>query len=327
MSFSISTLGVQLLTTNNLQNEQTNLAQLNSQLATGQQFDNLTGYTPADAHNILNFQNAITQRQSYIDSMKTVSSRLSVYDTTMTDMETLASQAQTLATQNQSLDPTKIAQINAQTQAYLEQVQNDLNQQVSGRYIYAGSRYTTQPVANLTSLGPSVQAPFPSTSPTLPDYDTQYAPAATPPVTTSTDAWTQDQVTVDTGFNLPYGVTSTAAGFQQVIAGLRLMNAASQTGASAATYQTDMTNASTLLSNGLTNIQALHAGVANSTNIITQETTTQNADINNLQNQLGDIQNVNITQVGTEINTLQTQLQASYSATASLIQESILKYL
>jgi flagellin-like hook-associated protein FlgL len=144
--------------------------------------------------------------------------------------------------------------------------------------------------------------------------------------TTNAAASAQDSVTVDSGFNVQYGVTSNAPGFQQVIAGLRLMNAAaSQTDPT--TYQTDMTQASSLLATGLSNIQSVHATVANNTNILKQETDLQNTDITNLQNQISNIQQVDLTSVGTQINLLQTQLQASYSATATLIQESILKYL
>src|SRR5579863_4998572 len=99
-SSSISALGLQLFSTANLQTEQANLALLNEQLASNQQHGNLTDYTPLDAQQLLNFQDAITQRQAYVASMKTVSPRLSVYDSTMTDMEGIASQAAELANQN-----------------------------------------------------------------------------------------------------------------------------------------------------------------------------------------------------------------------------------
>lgn len=445
MSFSVSNVGVQFFTTLNLQNEQTTLAQLNQQLATGQKYSDLTNYTPVDAHNITNFQNAITQRQAYLSGMTTVNARLNLYDTTMNDIEKIAGLAEGIASGNQTYDATKTAQINAQAKSYLQQIQDDLNQQVSGRYIYAGGRYTTQPVGNLTSLGaPSL--PFtPVTTPTLPDYSAEniptnsftintapptgnfqigntyikwsdlaagsvtnvyvngvatpvtvtglsaastptqlaanlqstinqinsqvsdfsgmtatntsgkvnltYAGSLTPVIpdsagvsseTTWTDgtvgtslenmattdslAFQQDSVTVDTGFNLQYGVTSNDPGFQQVIAGLRLINAASaQTDPTV--YQNYMTQAATLLTNGLNNVQATHAGVAGSTNTITQETDLQNTDIETLQNQLSNIQQVDLTSVSTQINLLQTQLQASYASTASIIQESILKYL
>ena len=131
-------------------------------------------------------------------------------------------------------------------------------------------------------------------------------------------------MTVDAGFGV--SIASTLLGFQQVIAGLRLINAASSQN-DPTTYNTDINQAVTLLTSGLGNIQAVHATVAGNTNILTQQTDLQNTDITNLQTQLGNIQNVDLTSVGTQINLLQTQLQASYSATASLIQESILKYL
>ncbi len=450
MTFSISTLATQLFTTANLQSQQANLNTLNEQLASGKQHDSLTDYAPVDAHNLMDFQNAITQRQAYLSNMQTVSTRLQTYDATMTDMENITQQAQSLASQNQSLDPSKIANIQALTQSYLQQMQDDLNQQVSGRYIYAGSRYSTPPVGNLTTLGPPTVPFTPATSPTLPDYDTDYtasgsltingAPTGTfkigntsiswsdleagsvtsvnvngtptavtvtglatggsltptqlasnlqlainqigsqvsPPITDfsgltasntgaqvtvsfnggsaatitpdnggasgeitwgdSTDgtsaetfnsnagAYAQDSVTVDTGYNVQYGVTSNDPGFQKVIAGLRLMNSAAQLTDPTA-YSTAMSQANALLTSGLQNIQSTHTNVAGNINIMTQATATQNTDISNLQTQIGNIQQVDMTQIGTEITLLQTQLSASYSATASLIQESILKYL
>lgn len=454
-SFAISTLANQLFTTQNLQKEQNNLATLNEQLASGKQHSDLTQYAPVDAHNLMDFQNAITQRQSYIGGMTTVSARLSMYDTTMNNIETMAAQAGALASSNQTYDPTKVAQIQAQAQSYLQQMQDDLNQTLSGRYIYGGTRYATTPVANLTSLGVPGTLPFtPVTSPTLPDYSAEkitsnsFTIAATPPTgnfqvgnssitwaslaagtspltvtnsdgtttnvavsgltapatttsqlasnvqkaitqivaagtvpdfssgltaavdgtnpaqinltyagsltpitpntsgtagqvtwadsndgttseslaTTDAAAYAKDSVTVDNGYNLQYGVTSNDPGFQQVIAGLRLLNAASSQ-TDPTVYNNYVTQAATLLSTGLNNVQTTHAAVAGNSNIITQETSIQNTDITNLQNQLSNIQQVDLTSVGTQITLLQTQLQASYSSTAALIQESILKYL
>lgn len=453
MSYAVSTLATQLFATKNLQTEQSNLALLNQQLASGTKYTDLTNYAPVDAHNLMDFQNAITQRQAYLNGMTTVNSRLSMYDNTMTNIESITAQAQSLANGNQTYDSTKTAQIQAQVKSYLQQIQDDLNQQVSGRYVYSGSNYSTAPVSNLTTLGAPTLPFTATTSPALPDYSSVNVPAnsftitATPPTgnfqvgnssvawsaiaagassvtvttasgsvsvpvsgltagastpaqlasnlqkvitqvvaagtvsdfssglsaavdgtnpakinltyagspatitpnasggnsdvtwadgtvgtssenmaTTDTGAYSQDSVTVDNGYNLQYGVTSNSTGFQQVIAGLRLMNAAaSQTDPTV--YQNYMTQGSTLLASGLSNVQSVHTSVAGNTNTITQETTLQNTDITNLQNQLSSIQQVDLTSVSTQINLLQTQLQASYSATGSLIQESILKYL
>jgi flagellar hook-associated protein 3 FlgL len=323
MTSSVSALGLQLFSTASLQAEQTSLAQLNAQVGTGQQYSNLTDYSPLDAEQLINFQNAITQRQAYISSMDAVNARLQVYNNTMGDMENIASQAQQLATQNPSLNPDQTGNIQQQVLSYMNQVVDDLNQQVGNRYIYAGTRYSTPPV-NLDAVLNDAPPASLVASPDLPPYDSEYNP---PTTTSDPNAWTQDSVTIDAGFNVQYGATSTQTGFQQLIAGMQYINAATQTGVSAATYQADMSQAGTLLTSALTNIQTYNTGIAAATNTLTQEQTTQNQDIANLQIQIGTIQNVDLAQVGTELNVLQTQLQASYSATAVLTQDSILKYL
>ena len=459
---TISNLGtIQTLTTN-LQAEQTTMSTLSNQLASNQQYSNLTQYDPTDAHNILDFQNAITQRQSYVSSIQNVQDRLSLYDSTMTDMESLASQANDLATQNSSYNASTAAGIKSQVTDYLQQLGDDLNQQIGGRYVYAGTRYTTPPVTNLTSLTNAPTATT-TTSPALPSYDINYnnatsftvnrtatgnftmgnttiawsgsnslannntgsvnvtvgsntvsvpvsglingnspadlatnlqltlnavaastsasssgvpstltasvgsgaadttvtlnlggaAPNSVTPdaggmasettwvggstpsglvaQTPNSDAaaYTQDTALIDSNYSVTYGVSSDNPSFQQLVNGLRYITSAVTAGQNgdSATYQTDMQQASTLISNGLAGIQALHAGVADNQSALTAETTTQNSDITNLQNQLTNIQGVNLAQVGTEINLMQTQLQASYSATASIEKLSLVTYL
>ena len=220
---TISALGLQLFSVTSLQAEQTNLNLLNEQLASGVQHNNLTDYAPLDAENIINFQAAITQRQAYISSMNTVSARLGVYNTTLGDLSNIAAQAGQLATQNPSQDSSKTGIIQQQVLAFMNQAVDDLNQQVGSRYIYAGTRYSTQPVnlssvlANVTPSATLVAAN------TLPSYDTQQPG-------TSAAAWTQDSVNIDAGDSLTYGVTSTQDGFQQLIAGMQFINAATQAG-------------------------------------------------------------------------------------------------
>jgi flagellin-like hook-associated protein FlgL len=585
---SITNLGINLRMTTSLQSEQTTLSLLSQELASGQQNNDLTAYAPTDAHNILDFQNVVAQRQSYISSIQTVQTRLSLYDTSMTDIENIAAQAQALSTENQSFSAATAANLLATSKSYLSQVTDDLNQQVSGRYIYSGTRYTVKPVIDLNTV-PGAPVNTTTTPPALPPYDSQYNTAtqfsvnntppsgtlkvgnigiawsqlsnnatgnvvytingvaqpaiavpglingntatdlasnaaatltalsgflpavdgisgltttaagpdvifafgntnplpvtpdggagtvgdttwlggplpdgttaqlftnptftvnATPtgnfsigtgasqvlikwsdlaagkvtsvmvggvatPVTvnglstggttaelagnlsstlnqlaaagigglnnltststgpnvsisfgaspaetitpdasgltgeitwtqgstpdgtvtqtpsSSTAAYTADTVLIDSNFSVTYGISSDDPSFQKLINGLRFITTAVAAGQAGnpATYQADMQQASTLIASGLAGIQGLHSQVANNQNILTQETTNQNADITNLKNQLTNIQQVNLSQVGTELNLLQTQIQASYSATASIEKLSLVSYL
>ena len=400
---SISSAGIQQILTSQLQAQQANLAQLDEQLSSNQKYSNLTDYAPSDALNLMNLQSSSTQSQAYISAISTVQARLSGYDTTMTDMESIVSQAQTLANGNPTYNASTIGGIAASAQDYLASVGLDLNQQIGGRYIYGGSRYTTAPVSDLTTLSSSSLSPAIYTDgSTLPAYDIAAAAGTTSMTTsgqtvtvggtitvgqsasitvngktysyteqtgdttstvatslsnliaadipgtsnlsgvitvgstgtiqaassntTNSDAYSADTANIASGFSVPYGVSSDNPAFQQLIAGLRYLQAAG-TAPDAATYKTDITQASTLLATALTAIQTVHSGVANNINTLTTETATQNANLSSITDQIDNIQQVDVTQVATELTLLQTQLQASYSATGTIENLSIVSYL
>ncbi|MBV8061713.1 MAG: hypothetical protein JO126_01585 [Alphaproteobacteria bacterium] len=323
---NVSTVGLQMLLINNMSSEKTTLEQLNTQLGTGQEHDNLTDYTASQARQILDLNSQVTQRQSYISSIKNVQSRLGVYDLSMSDMESVAAQASTLASQNQNYDGAKASSILSQLTTMLKQVTDDLNQKVGDRYIYAGTRYSTAPVTDLTKL---TDTPSSTTTDTsnyyLPDYDTQYVNSTS----TSGAAYAQDQVLVDQGYTVTYGISSNNTSFQQLVAGLRFIQSAVTAGQSGdtATYSSDMTTANNLLTAGLSGIQAIHAGLASNQNILSNEISTQNTDISNLQDQITGITGIDQASVAASLTAMQTQIEASYSATASTEKLSLTQYL
>ncbi|MDR3450902.1 MAG: flagellin [Alphaproteobacteria bacterium] len=398
---NISTAAVQSILTSQLQAQQTTLAQLSEQLASNKKYSDLTDYAPSDALNLLNLQSSATQRQSYLSTISTVQTRLTGYDTTMTDMESIVSQAKSLAVGSPSYDASTASSIASLANNFLKSVSVDLNQQIGGRYIYAGSRYGTQPVTDLTTLTNTPSATTVS-NPVLPAYDTAYTASqltmttagqaitiggtvttpqqvsaivngttynytvqstdttadiatglaaainvgvpgttatgstinvagsatvgATSAGMTNTAAYATDSATIDSGYTLQYGVSSDNPAFQQMVSGLQFLQAAGNS-TDSATYQANITQAATLLGSALSSIEALHTSVAYNTNTLTTETTTQNNAITALTNQVSDIQSVDITQVSVELNLLQTQLQASYSATGTIGKLSIVNYL
>src|SRR5271154_3235290 len=93
---SISSLSVVQTLTSQLQAQDVSLNQLSTELATNQKYSDLTDYAPTDALNLLNLQATASQQQAYLGVISTVQTRLSGYDTTMTDMESIVTQAQAL---------------------------------------------------------------------------------------------------------------------------------------------------------------------------------------------------------------------------------------
>jgi hypothetical protein len=472
---NISTFGLTYLLSTNLINQKSSLASLNQQLASGKKQDNLTAYAPTDAKNIIDYNNSITQKQSYLDSIQTVQNRLSIYDSTLTNLSSIAQDAANLSSQNQNYNASTAANLQSQAKTYLLQTADDLNQKSGSRYVYSGIRYNTQPVSNSTTvLNGSPQAII-TNGTNLPDYDAEVPAKATSKVsygaalagsatvgftsstatkiiydasgtshslnytwsktsptvwslsvespdatysatvpftfdsstgtlssiasstaytigtpttsgnsadvdisltfagqsaqsidlnfgyygtaagtgeltnnstattisqnlftqdgkavtTTDANAYTADSVKAGDSYSVTYGISSDDPSFQKLINGLRYMNAAVIAGNSGdkATYQSEMNQASTLLKEALSGIQTLNSQVANNQNMLKQQTKNLNSDINNLTDSLGFIQNADTTQVAATITILQTQLQASYSATGSLLKLSLANYL
>lgn len=399
---TVSSLSVKTSMTTALQSEQSTLTKLTAQLSSEKKNSDLTDYSASDAMNLVNLQSTATQKQAYVSVIDTVSNNLSVYDTTLTDLETLASQAQSLANDNPTYNASTASNVATQSTNYLKSVSADLNQNVNGRYIYSGSRFNTIPTQDLSTLSTStLSSTIETDGSTVPAYDSAASlststsgqnitvngtvgtgqvatvkvtsggtqstynytvkstdtaatvaaslaalvPGATNTAgssvltiqagdtidsagvtTTNTDAYTTDSATIDTGYTVNYGISSDDPSIQKLVSGLRYLQAAGNA-TDATTYSTDMTQAKSLLSSAVTSLQNLHTGVASNINVMKTEKSAQNTAISNLTDQVDNIQQVDVTQVSTEITSLETVLQASYSATGSLLKMSIVSYL
>jgi len=403
---SISTRNLQKSLTAQLQSEQSTLSLLATQLSSQKKFQNLTDYAPRDARNLVNLQSVAAQRATFKNIINTVNNTLSVYDSTLTDLESLASQAQSLATNNPTYDADIALNLSVQANNLLKSAMVDLNQQLNGRYLYSGSRYTLPAVQDLSALpASSLSSTIITDQQTVTSYDYYYQtltadtgastievsgnesgeqtirtatitlggtdyvytipnthttaaqtasylatqlstiPGVTATVSGSTtiniagltvdDAnmvaqdttiYATDAAAVDSGYVLDYGITSNDPSIQKLIAGLRYLQAAGNS-ANATEYQSNISQATVLLTDAVTSLQAMHTTVASNMNIISMQKKTQEAAIEQLTNQIGDIQQVDLTQVSTEITILQTILQASYSVTGNILKMSIINYL
>jgi|GEM_PF-730132 len=328
----ISTLGMQLINANNLMAGQYYMSVLTQQLATGKKSLSLTDYTSSQAQQLMNFSNSITENESFIAVAKSVSPRITVYDDSLTNIEDIAAKGSSLTTSQASYNPEQNGSTAAQIQGFMKQISYYLNQKVGERFIFSGTRYGTAPVADITALPvpPTETAPYVTATNTLPSYDSDYTawdPLVDPPPDPNInhpEAYAKDQVAIDTTQMLQYGITSTQTGFQQVIIGLRFAYAATQ---DQTNYTTLMNTARQLITDGLMAIRGYHSALSSANTTLEQAKETHENMINTLQGQIDDIQNVDVNEVAVRINSYQSELQASYAATAQMTSLSILKFL
>jgi len=321
---SISTAGIALACSKTLSSAQTQLSKLSGQLTTGKVSLNLSDYTSAEAQKLLNFNSETGQQNGFLGVIGSIEPRMAIYDSALTGIEDTASDAfSTIITAG-----TYNSETNATTQnlveGYMEQIQYYLNQQVGDRYIFAGSRYGTAPVTDITALPspPTEVAPYLATGNEVPSYDADYDPLN--PTALVPTANVIETVSIDTTKKLAYGITSNEDGFQQVIMGLRFAYAATN---DQANYETYMTTSRDLITQGLANIRATHTTSTNAYTTLTKTKDNIDSNLNNLATQVDNIEAVNINEVAVKITTLQAQLEASYSAVSHMINLSILKYL
>lgn len=142
--------------------------------------------------------------------------------------------------------------------------------------------------------------------------------------TSNSAAYYEDTVPLSTAQNITYGISSNAKGFQELILGLRFAYAATQ---NVTNYKSYMAQGASLITQGLTDIRGIHSGLSSDNATLQSAKDTQATATTALKNQLGDLQNVDINDVAVKIQAFQTQLQASYSATATMTKLTILNYL
>lgn len=313
----ITTYGIQMQSAALINMGQKTLENLSTQLATGKKSPNLVDYTASEARKLLDFRNTMTKREAYVSGIESVKPRMKAYQDTLAQMSDIATQILRTIGQAPSAQTAQNTSIQGLIEGFAKQIEFHLNQKIGDRYIYAGSRYSTAPASDILALALPPAETYPATSPNLPPWD---ADAGSP----SAAAWDSLSTTIDDGVSLTYNIRSTDTGIQEMVQGLRWAYAATQ---DATNYQTYMQNAQTELTNAVQHIRDLESTVAANTATLDQTKKQHSLMISDLKNSIDNIQNVDINEVATKVTFYQTQLQASYSVTASLAQLTILKYL
>jgi flagellar hook-associated protein 3 FlgL len=137
------------------------------------------------------------------------------------------------------------------------------------------------------------------------DVTTQIAPGET--ATTSTDA------------NQP--------GFQQLAEGYAMLTEFGGSSLSASTQQTVISAASSLINQGISSLTATEATLGLAQTQVTDASTSMSNQLTILQTQIGNLDDVNSNQIATQLNSLQTQLETAYQLTDQLQKLSLAQYL
>jgi flagellar hook-associated protein 3 FlgL len=337
MTNGISATGYFTSITGIFSNSENEINTLTQELNSNTKSITLEGYG-ASASTILNLNDSVNETQAFLTNSTQVNTVLTAYDTTLTQLSSDASQLNQALSQVSPSNPTTITTLQALIKGLQVDVGATLNTQVGDRFLYSGTRFNTQPVVDLTQIAPpATPTPFTPVAPNttalpsppnppntfnspLPTYDTQ-SPATDP----NNQAYATQSATISPTSTISYGITSNDPTMQALVYALQEAQAGAT--ATGATQSQFFANANSALQTAISGLQNLQQQNDNSEVVIKAQQTVQKQAIDNMQNQLGNLQDVDSATVATQLTSVENQLQASFKVTSSFLNLSLLQYL
>jgi flagellar hook-associated protein 3 FlgL len=290
-----------------LQQNKSTAEDLQLQITTGLKSTNFSGIS-SQAAQLVNLTDQQAKQQSYIDTINTVSTRLQVMGLSIGSIETLATQfvgnlpADAYNTEGET--------IQQQAQQVLSQVAGYLNTQDGSNYVFSGNNTSVAPVDTNGLPNPGSLTASSSGAPPNGYYQGDNGIA---------------QATVDNNVTLTYGVDANDPAFEQFIRVLNFLATSPPFDQSNATDVANVNQATQILNQVVVQLQTLQG-----TNALQQgqlSIDSHKKALSLAKGSIADITKVDAATAITQLDTLQTQLQASYQIVGILQQLSLVNYL
>ena len=285
---------------------------LQQQVSTGLKSSDYSGLGPGVASQVANLQASVSQTQAYLDTNSTVQQRIQEQSTVLTSIESAAQDfSQQLPNDAFSSSPSTIQ---TQAKAFLQEIGDFLNTSDGDRYLFSGSLTNTAPV-NLTDL------PNPGSLST----------AVNQPVPAGYYAGndTVQQAKIDNNLTLAYGITADNPAFETIIRAanyLANLPAGSPNNNNPADVAA-VDQAATLMNQGIAGIQSLQGTLSLQTSQAQQVQQNQQNFITMANTSISHLETVDPATAITQLNQVETDLQASYQSISTLQQLSLVNYL
>jgi flagellar hook-associated protein 3 FlgL len=302
MTTSISTFGLYNLLLGAAKNVQSDRATAVTQESTGLVGTDIAAYGKKMGQ-LLNLQDEINRAQKSADLARTTGDRAEAMYSAIGSMIDLMTNLRSAISGGLSGDDTTA--LVAQAQATLSDLAGQMNTQLGGRYLFAGSR-TDGPAVDLSN--------YPSTLP--------------PSATTPDGSYYQGDGDVASlrlpgGSTLNYGVTGDNPAFEQALRAASMV-------ANVTTSPLDsdaLKAAFDLADSAVTGLTGLQAQVSVAANRLDDTQQSQTAYVTLLQDAASSIKNVDAAEAMAKATELQTQLQAAYSALSMVMKIRLTDYL
>ncbi len=318
-----------------LRDMNTTLADLSRQVASRRKYQTLAGFG-ADAATIQRNRTEKGRVESYLGNLGAVTTTINVMNTAMTSARSAVDQVIQGLTTSVHQSSADIPALAALAKNALSFIQDLANTQLDGRHLFAGDDTTSPPFQDASALNGNFQTQI---------SDWLAGTITTAQFVTNTDSLTTAQlgmnpglsaagpvaVRVDDGTELDYTVKADEDGFKELIRALGLMANMKAPGPADVPASGDVnTVLNKILSIARTGVQQLDSAatrVGTNFNLIKSVQESHEQDVALLDGLIGDAEDADTTEVVAQLQSLQTQLQASYEVTRIASQLSLVNFL
>lgn len=311
------------------------LTDLQRQIASTKKHDTLAGFG-VDATNIQRNRTDLGRVQSYLDNISGLTSRITQMNTAMESARDAVTQmidGITTAVRDSAAD---IPSLKVIAQNALDFVQDLVNLKVDGRYLFAGSDSSSAPFTDENILNNNFQQ---QVSDWLTGVNT------TAQLTANVEAYGTADLGMNPGLSasgpvtmrigesteMDYTVRADVDGFQDIIKALGFMANMQAPGPGDIPTQAELDDVIQGIMNmaraGVEKLDAAATRVGGNFNLLNAVEANHESDLAMLQKLVGKMENADTTDVVTQIQALQTQLQASYQVSSIVNQLSLVNYI
>ena len=289
----------------NANRTQTRLQDTTIQISSGKKSQDYAGIA-TDSRRVVSLENSHLRSTNFVKQIDLVSSRLTTMESTISQLQDIASNLKTLLVNASSGDNAGDLALSDRGQTMLDQFAGLLNTQEDGRYLFAGGVTNSAPVA----LG--------SFDPTAGGYD-QTDPSVANSGYYAGDSL-QQAARIDEDETLVYGVTADDPAFEALGRAIFLTRGANGD-------KVQLEQALQAVNDAIDRLPNVRSEVG-ADQLALEEAKGRHATIMDyIEQSISDLQNVDVAQAMSRFSADEVMLEASYSVTARLGQISLLKFL
>lgn len=329
-----SNLGSQINNEFLLQVLRTRLNDTQRIIATGKKSDTIAELGSQGASNAISFRAKIDTLSGYTSNLNTAKPKLTVMDQAMNSIADDARSAlNTLRSQLQGSTPSATI-LSGEATSKLQQVISQLNVQVNGQYQFSGDDLYNAPLSNASTLDTNIGgliSGFLSGSPTASSVVSAARGVSGTNLGFSSTALSSGNVSfrADDNLDVDYTVRASQQGFADVLRGLSLIKNLPQptTPTEQTNYWTVVSGAMQLLDEGSRAIDLYQGTLGTKAKLVDELLTQHREATGDYEIFVGNIEDADVAAAATQLQSLQSQLQASYSIIAQLKDLSLVNYL